>query len=476
MTGMKTETGPGGARRALPALALSMLLASLGVSIANVALPTLARAFASPFQSVQWVILAYLLAVTVMSVAVGRLGDLVGHRRVLLAGLALFTLASAACGLAQGLGVLIAARLVQGLGAATMMAITIALVRETVQGGRTGSAIGLMGTVSAVGTALGPSLGGLLLAGFGWRALFLILVPMGLANMLMLVRALPAQRRPEGSVFRSLDATGMLVLGGTLAAYALSATWRGGASGFWNAGLLALAGLGTGLFIAVERRAASPLIPLSVLRGGGLMGSLALNGLVASVMMATLVVGPFYLTIAFGLKAAMVGLVLSVGPVISALTGVPAGRLVDHLGAGLGMVIGLIAMVGGSFALALVPPLFGLAGYVGAMAVLTPGYQLFQAANTTQAMTGACPDQRGLVSGLLGLSRNLGLLTGASVMGTLFAAATGAADPADAMPGEVTVGMVTVFVTAGALMLVALLLAGHREIGARRQAVRPPCG
>jgi MFS family permease len=149
----------------LAGLSLCMLLSSLGTSVANVALPTLAQTFGASFQAVQWVVLAYLLAVTTAIVGAGRLGDLVGRRRLLLTGIAVFTSASMLCGLAPSLGALIAARAAQGLGAAVMMALAMAFVSETVPQARVGSAMGVLGAMSAVGTALGPSAGGVLLAG-----------------------------------------------------------------------------------------------------------------------------------------------------------------------------------------------------------------------------------------------------------------------------------------------------------------------
>ena len=156
-------------RGALAALSLATLLAALGTSIANVALPTLAVAFGAAFQDVQWIVLAYLLALTALVVAAGRLGDVTGRRRLMLAGLALFTAASVLGAAASTLGLVIAARVVQGVGAAAMMALTLAFVGEVVPKERTGSAMGLLGTMSAIGTALGPSLGGILIAGLGWR-------------------------------------------------------------------------------------------------------------------------------------------------------------------------------------------------------------------------------------------------------------------------------------------------------------------
>src|SRR5215475_2214601 len=128
---------------ALASLSLSMLLSSLGTSIANVALPALAQAFTASFRQVQWIILAYLLATTILIVSVGRLGDVTGRRRLLLAGIFLFTVASVVCGAAPALWLLLAARTAQGLGAAIMMALAMAFVGDTVPKARTGSAMGL---------------------------------------------------------------------------------------------------------------------------------------------------------------------------------------------------------------------------------------------------------------------------------------------------------------------------------------------
>ena len=176
----------------LASLALCMLLPSLGTSIANVALPTLAEAFDASFQQVQWVVLAYLLATTSLVVSVGRLGDITGRRRLLMAGIFVFTAASALGGVASGFWLLIAARAAQGVGAAVMMALAMALVGDAVPKSRIGRAMGLLGTMSAVGTALGPSLGGVLIAHFGWQAIFLVNVPLGVLALVLARRNLPA--------------------------------------------------------------------------------------------------------------------------------------------------------------------------------------------------------------------------------------------------------------------------------------------
>lgn len=165
---------------AVLSLALSMLLGSLGTSIANIALPALAIAFEAPFHQVQWVVVAYLAGLTLFTIFAGRLGDIFGRGRTLLAGLLLYSFASALCGFASNVWLLIAARAVQGIGAAFLMTLTLALVRETSGHEQIGRTMGLLGTMSAVGTALGPSLGGFLIAALDWQAVFLVLVPIGL--------------------------------------------------------------------------------------------------------------------------------------------------------------------------------------------------------------------------------------------------------------------------------------------------------
>lgn len=445
-----------------------MLLSSLGTSIANVGLPTLAQAFDASFQAVQWVVLAYLLAITTLIVSVGRLGDLVGRRRLLLAGLLLFTAASALSGLAPALWLLIVARAAQGLGAAVMMALTMAFVGETVPKEKTGSAMGLLGTMSAIGTALGPSLGGVLIATLGWRAIFLVCVPLGLLAWYLVRRYLPADRRETAAQRPRFDNLGTVLLALTLAAYALAMTLGRGNFGMLNMGLLSAAVLGASLFVSVQAKTASPLIRLAMFRDPGLNAGLATNALVSTVMMATLVVGPFYLSRGLGLDAAAVGLVMSIGPVISASSGVLAGRLVDRFGAPFMVAAGLVAMAAGSLGLSALPGLFGLAGYIAAIAVLTPGYQLVQAANNTAVMVTVGPDQRGVVAGVLNLSRNLGLVTGASVMGALFAFASATTDVTTAAPEAVAAGMRITFAVAGILIVAALAIAAASRVRSTR--------
>lgn len=381
-------------RGALFSLSLSMLLASLGTSIANVGLPSLALAFDASFQAVQWVVLAYLLAITAVIVSAGRLGDRLGRRRLLLAGLLLFALACGLCAMAPSLHWLIAARVLQGLGAAIMMAMTLGMVGDTVSKERTGRVMGLLGTLSAVGTAMGPSVGGVLLSLWSWRALFLLGAPLGLLAAALAYRYLPNEPGARA------------------------------ATPFWSA-------------------LASP----------GLRAGLGMSALVSAVMMATFVVGPFYLSRGLGLAPAWMGLVMAVGPCVAAVTGVPAGHLTDRFGSPRMTALGLAIMAVGALSLALAG---GLLAYLGALVLLTSGYSLFQAANNTAVMRDVEGPRRGTVSGLLNLSRNIGLIFGASALGAVFAWAT--PDVIRATPQSVAFGLQTTFAVAVGLILLAGVL------------------
>ena len=443
----------------LAGLSLSMLLSSIGTSIANVSLPTLAQAFDASFQQVQWVVIAYLVAITTVIASVGRLGDMTGRRRLLLIGVGLFTVASVLCGVAHTLWLLIAGRAAQGLGAAIMMALTMAFVGETVPKSQVGSAMGLLGTMSAIGTALGPSLGGMLISEFGWQTIFLINLPLGLLIFLLAHRFLPVDPSRQAVDRVGFDHAGTLLLALALAAYTLAMTIGRGSFGTRNMALLAVALLGAGLFLLVEARTESPLIRLTIFRNPLLSASLTMSALVSTVMMATLVVGPFYLSRTLGLNAALIGLVLSVGPLFAALTGVPAGRLADRLGPQRMTVLGLLGIATGAFLLSVIPATLGVYGYTAPLMVITVGYALFQTANNTAVMTNTRPEERGVVSGLLNLSRNLGLITGASAMGTVFAAAASTIDITTAPPDAIATGMRTTFAVAGVLILLALAIA-----------------
>lgn len=376
-------------------LALAILSASLGTSIANIALPTLTAVFSAPFAQVQVVVIAYLAAMALSVVIAGRLGDRYGLKPVFIAGLGLFAVASLLCAVAPQLWSLIGARALQGVGAAFLMTLSMALLRQTAGENHVGRAMGILGTVSALGTALGPSVGGFLLTAAGWRSLFWVQIPL-VTIVLFLVFAL----LPDTPVKEKVQNSG--------------------------------------------------ISPTTILP------NLIVNAAVSSVMMTTLVVGPYYLGSGLGLKDTLVGLVMAIGPAVAIFCGIPSGRLVDNWGFGRALTAGITLVVAGTFMLAILPNLFGVAGYILAIIILTPGYQLFLAANNTATLAKVPGNQRGTVSGLINLSRNIGLIAGASLMGQIFALGVGTEDFAHAAPTSLANGMQLTFFLAGGIVLVVL--------------------
>jgi MFS family permease len=320
----------------------------------------------------------------------------------LLSGLLLFAAACALCAVAPSLPWLIGARVLQGLGAAVMMAMTLAMVGETVSRERTGRVMGWLGTMSAVGTAMGPSVGGMLLSLWGWRALFLVGAPLGMLAAALAFLYLPADRQAPAAT---------------------------SGDGFWRP-----------------------------LKDPALRAGLAMSALVSAVIMSTFVVGPFYLSRGLGLDAAWMGLAMAVGPCVSALNGLPAGQLTDRLGSQRMTRAGLGVMGLGALLLAVAS---GLIAYLGSLILLTLGYSLFQAANNTAVMNDVEPARRGTVSGLLNLSRNLGLIFGAWALGAVFAWAS--PDVTHATAQTVANGLHVTFGVALALIVTASTFAWRRN-------------
>lgn len=284
-------------RNQIWALALAMMVGAMGISIANVALPDIARAFGVTAQGANRVSVVYLAAVTVAAVLVGRIGDWFGRGRVLRAALVGFAGASVLAALSPTMGALIAARAVQGVFGAALMVLSVGLVRQISGPTRSGRMVGALGSMSALGTATGPVIGGVLVDLSGWRACFWALA--GLAAFAGMIA-----RIPDGA--------------------ASVQSGQGAPRGLW-------------------------------------VGYLANLG-VATVMMGTLVVGPFFLSFGAGLSARMVGVVMAVGPVMSIIGGVMAGRAVDRFGAGPVARLGSWLVALGSFMLALLSPVWGVLG------------------------------------------------------------------------------------------------------------------
>ncbi|MEL7150470.1 MAG: MFS transporter [Pseudomonadota bacterium] len=416
-TGAKADERNNG-RAALLGPSLSVIVASLGTSTAAVTLPELSRDLQGASLDATFVVSAYILATTALIVPVGRAGDLFGKRTVLVLGLCLFMFGAALAYVAATLPVLVVSRAIQGAGAAAMMAMPLAQVRDCVATGQVGRWMGIMGTMSAIGTASGPALGGAIVASFGWRAVYSLQIPVaGVALALCLIYVTNTKR---ADACTKIDVAGA----GALAVFIASFTFLISdiASGFDAVAALLLAVTLTAYLglLAIEQRTPIPILPLELLRSPHLRLSLAMNAIVSLVMMGVLVVGPFFLTGGLGLTTAQMGLAMSVGPIVSALSGIPAGRMTEKIGAGRAVFVGGLAVTIAAAAMAGLPFLFGLGGFIAAFMLLSPSYQVFLAALNTSVMENAPEKDRGVTSGVLNLSRNFGFILGASAISAIF--------------------------------------------------------
>lgn len=446
------------------ALVVSMVTSASGTSAANVALPDISQAFGGSFSRAQWVVLGYLLAVTGGSVMAGALGDAIGRARLLNLGALLWTAAAVVCALAPSFGTLVAARGVQGIAGAVMMTMPLAIARDEAgsRGEGTGAVMGLLGTSNALGVALGPVVGGIAANFWGWRAVFMAMVPFGLATLLLARvlhnRSVKDSRADSSRGLAGFDWQGALLLGFIVTAASLGMTGLqhpqhpGVIPGLFGVAALALVG-----FIIVESRATHPVLPGALLQVRPVGSSTISNLVVGAVMMATLIAAPFYLSGALGLSPLQVGFAMMSGPLVSVVSGVFAGRMVDRHGPGGIVAIGLVGMLIGTLMFTFLPPMFGLVGYLAGAISLAPGYQLFLAGNNTQVLLFAPEKWRGTASGVLSLSRNLGLIAGTSLLGGLFALLLGW-HMEDATRAELDWALRGTFLVAAALLLITLIL------------------
>ncbi len=408
-------------------------LGQLDASIATLVLPTLESVFHAPVASVEWVALAYLLALAALVVPFGRLADLVGRKMLYTLGFVVFILGSALCGLAPSLPWLIAFRVVQAVGAAMLQANSVAIIAAAARPRELGRAIGVQGAAQAVGLAVGPSVGGLLIAHLGWEWVFFIAVPFGMLGAALGWLVLPVTETPARRPGRRerFDWPGAALLGPAIAA-ALIALSHGEVWGWTSPPLLGIVALGVvlfGLFLLVERRAASPLVDLSLFRERLFAAALGAGLLSYAVLFGSLFLLPFALERVLGYDAGAAGLLLTPVPVALGIVAPVGGLFTDRIGSRRPTVLGMLIAAAALGGLALAPgaPLPVL---VALLVLLGAGVGLFTPANNSAIMASAPPNRRGVAAGLLNMTRSLGTSLGVAgtgtVLGVALASQTGA--------------------------------------------------
>jgi EmrB/QacA subfamily drug resistance transporter len=406
---------------------IGAFLGQLDASIAGLVLPTLEQVFGAPVASVEWVAIAYLLTLAALVVPLGRLADLLGRKMLYTWGFVVFIVGSALCGLAPGLGWLIAFRVAQAVGAAMLQANSVAIITAAVPRRVLGRAIGVQGAAQAVGLSVGPSLGGLLIDSLGWQWVFFIAVPFGLLGTalawLVLPRTRPSSDADPAQTRDQFDWLGAALLGPAVGLVLLVLTYAN-TWGWTSPTLLMTAVLACGCLSAfwyAERRSSSPLIDLQLLRLPSFSIGLSAGLLAYAVLFGSLFVIPFYLERMLGQSAARTGLLLTPVPIALGVLAPIAGALTDRIGPRpptvAGMSIAAVAL--GGLALA---PSASLVLTLGLLALLGIGVGLFTPPNSSAIMGSAPANRLGVAGGILNMTRSLGTSLGVAATGAVLAA------------------------------------------------------
>jgi len=393
---------------AFSAVAVGTFMATVDGSIVNVALPTMRVELGTGIGGAEWIVTSYLLTVTAFLLLAGRLGDEAGQRRVFTGGLLVFTLGSGLCGAAPGLASLVAARVLQALGASAMMAMGPAVVTALFPVTLRGRALGAVTSVVAVGLTAGPPLGGFLVEHLSWRWVFLVNLPIGVAGAVWASRVLPPLLPAPG-------------------------------------------------------RVPSPLVDLALFQGRVFrLGILASFLSYASLFTATLL-NPFFLAERMGLGPRDLGAMMMIVPLALSVASPVAGWLADRFPASAPGAAGMLLVAAGLGGLALLPPGASLFSFGLRQAALGLGMGLFQPPNNSAVM-GALPRERlGAGGGLLATSRNAGMALGIALAGALFRWRAGAAPDAAAFHAGYRAALLTGAAMALAAGLLAALARGGRE-------------
>lgn len=400
-------------------LLLVSIISTLDSSVVNVSLPVISQQLHADISLVEWVVMAYLLAITSLLVVTGRLGDMIGRRRVYQAGIILFTISSAACGFAVNIVMLIASRTLQGIGGALIVGNGAALVGEIFPPRHRGKALGVLGTTVSVGLAVGPAVGGLITGYLGWRYIFFLNLPLGILAAALVKKNLILKLSDKPVHF---DLPGALTMSGGLVLLLFGLS-RGNETGWSDAFVLTQLAVGLtliGFFLWLETRASDPILALTLFKNRTFSSAAAAGFFAFAALFSQTFLLPFYLIQFRGFQPAHAGLFLMAVPSIMSIVAPTAGSLSDRIGSKGISSIGLIIE---GLAFLLLSTLTGetpQVHIVGILLLLGVGNGMFNPPNNADLLSSVPKDRLGNASAMMGLTRTVGMVFGVALSTTIF--------------------------------------------------------
>jgi EmrB/QacA subfamily drug resistance transporter len=372
------------------------------------------------FQTVQWVVLAYLLTLATLLLSVGRWADMKGKKRIYSAGFIIFTIGSLLCGVAPNILSLIVFRVIQALGATMILSLGMAIVTEAFPPSERGMALGITGTMVSIGIVIGPTVGGLIIDALSWNWIFFVNLPIGIIGVLMVLRFVPSIH-PTGN--QRFDIHGAICLFLSLLSFALALT-LGQSLGFTDIRIMILFLSFIGFlaaFLFIEYRIDDPMIDLGLFRNRAFSNGLVTGFITFVAIAGTTILMPFYLENVLGYSTRQVGILIAALPISMGLVAPIAGTLSDRFGTRPITLIGLAILSVGYLFLSTLTSTTTTTGFVLRFLPIGIGMGIFQSPNNSAIMGIAPKDRLGTVSGMLAVNRTLGQTTGIAVLGAIWA-------------------------------------------------------
>ncbi|WP_026884099.1 MFS transporter [Clostridium akagii] len=393
---------------------LATFMATLDGSIVNVALPVMSQKMHVSMGEIEWVVTSFLIAVAATILIFGRLGDIIGKTKVFQFGVVLFTIGSLLCGFTDSLPILVAARVLQAIGASATMATSQGIITHVFPPNERGRALGVIGTFVALGAMAGPPLGGMIVSAVSWKYIFLINVPIGIIVFIMTTKIFPKSGEAKDE---KMDVKGAVLFAITMVALFV-AIGQGQNTGYNNPIIISvfiLSIISFILFIIVEKKSELPLLQLNIFNNSLFSISIGCAFIAFVAISASNIILPFYFQDAQKLSPAVTGILMMVSPIVLAVVAPFSGYLSDKIGS---LILTLIGLTLSSLGLLLIAMLDAKSPLVFLMAfivIMTIGNGMFQSPNTSLIMSTVSKDKLGIAGSINALVRNVGMVAGTSL-------------------------------------------------------------